>query len=280
MLPGLDSVLSPFSPHHSSSSRRERRQPTPEVGCRRLGPPLLALETGPDPCLPAWTTCSALGHACFPQLQPRGAEVTDEVRKGDSGIPELHVRLQRSAGKEFGPSPAGLPDPPAHCRRCPGLPRAPSPPVRLLRAPRALPCWARSRTHSPRALPAAVRSRRRGSAARGRTSGRAGGQALRCWAPAAAGRRAARPGCSRGRGIGCALRDAGVAPGRVRSAGGQTLRAPYHPDHSSLLALIPSFNTPFSSCFPHFSSSSLLSPSPSTEAWRREGEGKSPVSLT
>lgn len=156
MLPGLDSVLSPFSPHHSSSSRRERREPTPEVGCRRLGPPPLALETEPDPCLPAWTTCSALGHACFPQLQPWGAEVTDEVRKGDSGIPELHVRRQISEGKEFGPSPARLPGPPAHCRSCPGLPRAPSPPVRLLQAPRALPCQARSPTltaSTPRSSP-------------------------------------------------------------------------------------------------------------------------------
>lgn len=46
---------------------------------------------------------------------------------------------RRTEGKEFGYSSARLPGPPAQGSRCPGLPRAPSPPALRPRARRALP---------------------------------------------------------------------------------------------------------------------------------------------
>lgn len=166
--------------------------------------------------------------------------------------------------------------PPSESRRCPGLPGSLPTCVPVADAARSPLLGAEPHTHGERYTAEVWRGKdaHLGPKWAGR-GGRAGRQPRSCGAFP----------CSQGRRASCALRNwgAGWVPSAGRPSEARGSPPPLTLLSSCLHLFLPS--TPFSHCASLTFSPLLpllpdVSSLPSTDAWRRTGEGKSPVSLT
>lgn len=166
--------------------------------------------------------------------------------------------------------------PPFESRRCPGLPGSLPTCVPVADAARSPLLGAEPHTHGERYTAEVWRGKdaHLGPKWAGR-GGRAGRQPRSCGAFP----------CSQGRRASCALRNwgAGWVPSAGRPSEARGSPPPLTLLSSCLHLFLPS--TPFSHCASLTFSPLLpllpdVSSLPSTDAWRRTGEGKSPVSLT